>query len=463
MCSINEENDEALEFIPEEKYQLLDNALCQKCKVEQALVVLRGKDVYCNTCFLLSATHKFRATLGKSKIVRPSDKILVAHSGKSGSTVLLHLIKAGMHESVHKRLVFETKIVYIDEGAIDGQNCEERSAKIEAIKEQIAYLGFQCFAQTLSQSLINDMPRTFKLETLSSSLENFTNEDERLREILSKLPNRTSKLELIKKLRKKLIFNAARNLNCNKIFLADDSTSLAIDILSNVSLGRGAQLSLDVGFLDDRFCDVSILRPMRDFSRHELQTYLKIHDLKILCENGNPKLKTLNSIQELTEKFVTDLDSQFNGTVSTVFRTGEKVCSISNKNRSDDENCALCDAPLDTKASEDVISAIQATSFSKLLSSQGPEGNIRGNQQILENLSSKESEKLEKCENCSGTCAKNSELSLTLETLTKFLCYGCRLIFRSSDIQDVPRSILDIVRQKVSLESMREEITDFLL
>ena len=70
--------------------------------------------MYCDNCFLVSATHKFRATLGKSKVVRPTDKILVAHSGSAGSMALLHLIRAGMHESVHKRLVFETKVMYID-------------------------------------------------------------------------------------------------------------------------------------------------------------------------------------------------------------------------------------------------------------------------------------------------------------------------------------------------------------
>lgn len=351
----------------------------------------------------------------------------------------------------------------ISEGAVEQKSWEERLRRIAAIKEQVSCLGFQSFGQTLSQSLTSEGPKISRLYSLSSGLKNFTSLDERLREIFSKLEDRTSKLELLRKLREKLIFEAARSLDCNKIFLANDSTSLAIDILSNVSLGRGAQLSLDVGFLDDRFSDVKILRPIRDFSRHELLTYVRIHDLEIVDENENEKSKSFGSIQELTKKFVTDLDSRFSGTVSTVFRTGEKVCSISNKTRNDNENCALCDAPLDTKASDDVISAIQATSFSKLVSSEGPNGNIEPNPQNLAKMSIGEEEKLGNCENCNGACAEDPEISITPENLKKFLCYGCNLIFRDSKIQDVPQCVLDNVRQKISLESMQQEITEFLL
>lgn len=77
-------------------------------------ILLIGQSGYCNTCFLIVTNHKFRAALGKSKIIRHGDSILVDHSGELNSTVLLHLIKAGMSESAHKKLIFKTTVLYID-------------------------------------------------------------------------------------------------------------------------------------------------------------------------------------------------------------------------------------------------------------------------------------------------------------------------------------------------------------
>lgn len=90
------------------------DTLCRKCRCENADVLLIGQSGYCKTCFLIAANHKFRANLGKSKLIRRDDSILVDYSGELNSTVLLHLIKAGMSESAHKKLVFKTTILYID-------------------------------------------------------------------------------------------------------------------------------------------------------------------------------------------------------------------------------------------------------------------------------------------------------------------------------------------------------------
>jgi len=296
-----------------------------------------------------------------------------------------------------------------------------------------------------------------------------SNDDVTLKNIFNKLPDYTSKIELLHKLRQKLIYASARMLGCTKIFVADDSTSLAVAILSNVSLGRGAQLSLDVSFIDNRYSDLLLLRPMRDFTRHELGCYLSIHNVEIVASGDlADSTNSPQSIQRLTEKFVTDLDSKFHGTVSTVFRTGEKVCAgASTKNRNSDETCVLCDAPLDTLASDTVISAIQATAFSRLVSSQGPNGNIDlAKVEEIAKLSLGDNGISNGCEKCngSGNCGKaGKDVEVSSDDLRKFLCYGCRLIFKNPEIDDVPRCVLNSVKQRLSLESMREEITDFLL
>ncbi|OAD58381.1 Cytoplasmic tRNA 2-thiolation protein 2 B, partial [Eufriesea mexicana] len=88
--------------------------VCKKCGCQEAQISLKNKNKYCKMCFLTVLTHKFRATLGKSKLMQPSDSVLVAYSGKANSTVLLHLLKGNVNESVSKMLHFSFKVLYID-------------------------------------------------------------------------------------------------------------------------------------------------------------------------------------------------------------------------------------------------------------------------------------------------------------------------------------------------------------
>lgn len=59
-------------------------------------------------------THKFRATLGKSKLVNRGERVLVCVSGSQCSMTLLHLVWAGLQQSTYKRLTFDPVILYID-------------------------------------------------------------------------------------------------------------------------------------------------------------------------------------------------------------------------------------------------------------------------------------------------------------------------------------------------------------
>lgn len=65
-------------------------------------------------CFLSSVTHKFRACLGKSRVMRPGDRVLVGFSGGDRSAALLHLIQSGLADTSHKRLMIEPLVLFID-------------------------------------------------------------------------------------------------------------------------------------------------------------------------------------------------------------------------------------------------------------------------------------------------------------------------------------------------------------
>lgn len=59
-------------------------------------------------------THKFRATLGKSKLLSRGERALLCFSGSQCSVSLLHLIWTGLQQTTHKRLTLDPVILYID-------------------------------------------------------------------------------------------------------------------------------------------------------------------------------------------------------------------------------------------------------------------------------------------------------------------------------------------------------------
>lgn len=65
-------------------------------------------------CFVPMVTHKFRATLGKSKLVSKGERVLICISGSQCSVSLLHLVWTGLQQTTYKRLTFDPVILYID-------------------------------------------------------------------------------------------------------------------------------------------------------------------------------------------------------------------------------------------------------------------------------------------------------------------------------------------------------------
>lgn len=76
---------------------------CKKCDSPKT-VVLRQKDFYCDDCFMMSTNHKFRACLGKNKILSPNENVLICLSGGVSSSVLLDLIQYSISLENTKKL-----------------------------------------------------------------------------------------------------------------------------------------------------------------------------------------------------------------------------------------------------------------------------------------------------------------------------------------------------------------------
>jgi cytoplasmic tRNA 2-thiolation protein 2 len=124
--------------------------------------------------------------------------------------------------------------------------------------------------------------------------------------------------------------------------VGDNATRLAVRLLGDVAQGRGRTIPLDTGFIDDRATDVLLIRPLREFPANEVVMYATFNGLHSV---SIPHLTTLEpehtSIERLTESFVAGLQVDFPSTVSTVFRTGDKLTVGGDTQLL----CALCQAP----------------------------------------------------------------------------------------------------------------------
>ncbi|CAG6018218.1 unnamed protein product [Menidia menidia] len=76
MCQVEEDYQQQLEraHVPSVSKK------CVKCKEGRAAVVIRVGDAYCRNCFRDSFVHKFRAMLGKTRVIFPGEKVVVTQS-----------------------------------------------------------------------------------------------------------------------------------------------------------------------------------------------------------------------------------------------------------------------------------------------------------------------------------------------------------------------------------------------
>lgn len=103
MCSINE-IEQAGDVVKSKKGSkrrdkgnskyLAAEGICMKCG-NKAVVLVRNNDPFCKTCFLEYAVHKFRATIGKARVIHQGQKVLLAVSGGSSSSAMLDLVMKG--------------------------------------------------------------------------------------------------------------------------------------------------------------------------------------------------------------------------------------------------------------------------------------------------------------------------------------------------------------------------------
>ncbi|XP_014356131.2 cytoplasmic tRNA 2-thiolation protein 2 [Papilio machaon] len=327
---------------------------CKKCK-DLGTLTIRKEHLYCVKCFMISVNHKFRACIGKNKILSSNQKVLVCLTGGQSSTVLLDLIYNGLLQDNHKKLRIIPFFLHLT-----GFGEEETDHKVaELVINQCKSYKFNVYIVNISKFYFQ---KSNTLPDINSLAETNTEQDLKtnLKNILKKVTP-TSSNDIETKIKHDTFRRVAKECQCNFIFTAETTTTLAVNLLSNLAIGRGSQVEYDIGFSDSRD-EIKILRPMKDITVEELHHYIQIKNLTHISID---KIQD-NNLQSVIKQFVWDLQENFPATVSTVCKTADKIGSIDKS----DKRCQFCKSAV--VPNNEKLTAIEATNFSRTVSNFHP-------------------------------------------------------------------------------------------
>ncbi|XP_068941664.1 cytoplasmic tRNA 2-thiolation protein 2 [Petaurus breviceps papuanus] len=491
---------------------------CMKCKEGLPVLIIRAGDAFCKDCFKAYYIHKFRAMLGKNRLIFPGEKVLLAWSGGPSSSSMIWQVQEGLSRESAKRLRFVPGVVHIDEGAVCGQSPEERAKTVAEMKLILQTVGFPYhivfleevfnlptsvlqpvsqgprgsdntykeavdgfIQQQQQQRLPEDRGRGAVLsdEQIQERLRQLSTQDPggqgevagaslprpaqtlALMTLFSSVKTLTAREELLQTLRAHLILHVARLQGYSKVMLGDSCTRLAIKLMTNLALGRGAFLAWDTGFSDDRYGDVVMLRPMRDYTLKEIAFYNRMFGVpSVFTPAIDTKAPDKASIHRLMESFILRLQAQFPSTISTVYRTSEKLVKAPRDGdaaNAGTARCLLCTCALD------VDSADSATAFgaqtSEHLSQKPPPAPALPPGAPGRPCCTRGTKRQPGC--CQDT--RPSEREGPRASFIEQLCYSCRV-----NMKDMP--LLDPLPSYILMESQcrrqraweKQEIQEFL-
>lgn len=423
MCSIGEDDfgdeggDHAMTVDPKINSHELPDELCKKCNQDKVVVKLNLKEAQCRACFFTFVRHKFRAALGSTRIVDRGARVLLVFDTSVESCIMFDIIRFALREDQFKRLNLVPFAVFIDDSWLNSE--VEDNTYIKRILHLLKYFAFESHYVDISSPAVVHRIADFDCFTVPADSSDSRN---KFRNTLNACNSLTSRQDFVHHLRDNIVRDVAKKLNCKCAFLPVISAEIAATLLANVSLGRGSSVADDIAFCDSRQPnEVKLLRPIRTLLNIEVETYTRLNTdvawpAKSISYLARSSEFNNASIQNLTMQFVDGLQENFASTVSTVFRTGDKIsaAAASLTKQSAGQRCKFCHSALDYKDSPTLF----AIEYSRCVSANAGKSDI--NDAAL-----------------MGRLADEAVLGITNEDDTKLfqnLCHGCRNIF--SDLND---------------------------
>lgn len=475
------------------------------------MVVIRAGDAFCRDCFKAFYTHKFRAVLGKSRVVFPGEKVLLAWSGGPSSSSMVWQVLEGLSRDSAKRLRFVPGIVYVDEGAACGRSPEDRAKTLSEARLVLEAVGFphhevaleEVFslppsvlrrpapgpAETqaqgdykaavdafLQQQLVlgaqdspppalgEGQPHQPHPQGLPGPQSWTAAQTQALCRLFESVKTLTAREELLQTLRTHLILHVARAHGYSKVMTGESCTRLAIRLLTNLALGRGAFLAWDTGFCDERHGDVVVVRPMREHTLKEVAFYNRLFAVPSVFTpaidtkpGALPQAPEKASIHRLVEAFLLRLQAHFPSTVSTVYRTSEKLTKAPREGCASGPRCLLCMCTLDIDAA-DSATAFGAQSGTHLPPAQLPP------------LPAEEGTPPTPCcppglGRAQGCCRRGADERQDAQAhFLDQLCYGCRVNMKElASLDPLPPYIQAEAQLRSQRAWVRREIQEFLI
>ncbi|KAH9636537.1 hypothetical protein HF086_014798 [Spodoptera exigua] len=380
---------------------------CKKC-YSPSTVILRKKDYYCDNCFMLIINHKFRACLGKNKVLIPYENVMIGLSGGVGSTVLLDLVH-------HATSLENTKKLRISPFCLHLYDDDSRELAESIIKQCQTYkIDVFVVHQAVYINSKYELPEANTLQKICES------ERRDFKDLMNSMPPSAAN-DFLLKIKRILLVEFAKKINCSVVFTAETTNTLAVNLLTNLAIGRGSQVQYDVGFCDNRDDKVKIIRPIKDISIEELNYYVSINQLTPV-NNNHIKSKSLQSV---ISSFVSELQDNFQATISTVCKTADKIGD--QRESINSEKCLICESDLDMKNMK--MSAFEATNVSRIVSLKDSQADptYQETSDILHHM-------------------QNNTNTSVFPLINKYLCYGCSRNHSEMNLHKLPNQLQKALR-----------------
>lgn len=395
--------------------------ICKKCNERKVVVKLNLKDAQCEPCFFQYARHKLRASMGATKIIERGAKVLLVFDGTIEACVMFDIVRYSVSQELFKRLNIQPCAVYVDATCISGRSINQRQAHLDETDKVLKQFDFESYYASIADDV-----HTIKFDSLKLNNEQLSRE-QKFVDKFNAIGNQTAKEDFLNVRNSNIYREVAAMFNCKYIFLPTISHQVATTLLVNMALGRGKSVANDVSFCDNRHnCAAKIVRPMRNVSSLEVETYVRLdQSLRELIQDNDyfhiAKTKSATSIQSLTQQFIDNLQENFASTVSTVFRTGDKISAAASTQQNDHndqpkQTCKFCHSELDYENSATLF----ATEYSRCVSACADQQEINDG----DSMQKKAQQQL---------LGQNNDDDDDTNSLIKSLCHACRNIFRDLD------------------------------
>lgn len=321
----------------------IEAKVCRRCG-SPPFIILDKVHLECRECFIESCNKKLRSTIGKTKLLRNNDPVLIGYSGSQSSRALLELIKKSINTTNSNRAQkFAPSIIHIDDEIILEENVspDDRAKNLGNTLSQLNQLfpDWPIYWTTIEANFFPVSSKNFSKYDPDVPLdETLTHNQEALNklQLVNSTNDLTTRQHDARLMVESLLIRAGNQINNSLedssqhfkfIMCADNATQLSENLLTNVILGYGDKMKSIVNVSYTPLGEtLSFLRPLKDFSKKEIAFYLRAIGVELPAKKTLVSLSSRKaSIQKVTETFLNKLFVDYPSTYSTLLRTGNKL------------------------------------------------------------------------------------------------------------------------------------------